>query len=186
MNCPMKTTCTPYKLSLVHLNISEVVLTILILLGRCHQDVIEPNDFSITAQLIILWVLSKGQNINSGGSSAVGTGFHNSNVNTVRSSERDNELSAIENNTNCTIRNGRIYVNGRYTRSMQPRDYSSLYQYKQSVARWSVSLIDNIQLSFPWDPRNPEHKEWNPAAFPRKRHRRAAIPFPRLPRFCYE
>ncbi|VIO98526.1 Uncharacterized protein BM_BM9956 [Brugia malayi] len=144
--------------------------------------------FLITAQLIILWVLSKGQNINSGDSSAVGTGFHNSNVNTVRSSERDNELSAIENNIHCTVRNGRIYVNGRYARNMQPRDYLSLYQYKESVARWSMILIDNIQLSFPWDLRNPEHKEfpWNPAAFPGKRRRRAAVPFPRLPQFCYE
>ncbi|VBB27372.1 unnamed protein product [Acanthocheilonema viteae] len=142
----------------------------------------------ITVQSIILWGPNKGQNIISGNFNNTGTDYGNRNADIVHPLEINNELSAIENDIYCVVRNGRIYVNGKYKRIMEPNDYSNLYQYKQGVARWSASLTDHIQLSFPWDPRNPQHNEfpWNPAAFPGKRRRRAVIPFPPLPSFCYE
>ncbi|CAG9539956.1 unnamed protein product [Cercopithifilaria johnstoni] len=151
-----------------------------------NLQVLYSISYSITVQLIILWEPSKGQIIS--GNSDVGSGFRNKSANTVRSFRVDNELSAIQNGIYCVVKNGRIYVNGRYKRKMQAKDYSNLNQYKQDVAKWSASLADHIQLSFPWDPRNPQHNEfpWNPAAFPGKRRRRAVIPFPPLPRFCYE
>ncbi|KAL3985487.1 Pepsin inhibitor-3-like repeated domain family protein [Acanthocheilonema viteae] len=144
--------------------------------------------FLITVQSIILWGPNKGQNIISGNFNNTGTDYGNRNADIVHPLEINNELSAIENDIYCVVRNGRIYVNGKYKRIMEPNDYSNLYQYKQGVARWSASLTDHIQLSFPWDPRNPQHNEfpWNPAAFPGKRRRRAVIPFPPLPSFCYE
>uniref|UniRef100_A0A0R3RW03 Pepsin-I3 domain-containing protein n=1 Tax=Elaeophora elaphi TaxID=1147741 RepID=A0A0R3RW03_9BILA len=127
-----------------------------------------------------------GQSIISGNFNILNTGFRNGNANTAFGI--NDEFSAVENGLYCVIQDGRIYVNGRYTRNMQQKDYSSLNQYKQGVAKWSIRLTDHIQLSFPWDSRNPQHKEfpWNPAAFPGKRRRRALIPFPHLPSFCYE
>lgn len=143
----------------------------------------------LAVYMAVLWesIIGEIVSINSGNSNVAGSGFGNNNVNVISTNGGNVELSASQNNLFCTVQNGQIYVNGRYIRNMQPQDYVSLNQYKQGVAQWSASLNDNIQRSFPWDPRNPQHNEfpWNPAAFPGRR-RRQAIPFPNLPSFCFE
>ncbi|VDK69945.1 unnamed protein product [Litomosoides sigmodontis] len=143
------------------------------------------NEVFIAMQSVILWELCKGQSVTSGNFSIASAAARSRNANSFGAGR---ELSATESGRYCVVQDGQIYVNGRYTRNMKPDDYSNLNEYRQNVARWSESLVDQIQLSFPWDPRNPQHNKfpWNPAAFPGKRRRRAAIPFPPLPQFCYE
>lgn len=55
-----------------------------------------------------------------------------------------------------------------------------------SIESIEFYMLKSLFQSFPWDPRNPHHNEfpWNPAAFPGRR-RRATMPFPNLPDFCY-
>ncbi|MFH4974489.1 hypothetical protein AB6A40_001198 [Gnathostoma spinigerum] len=68
----------------------------------------------------------------------------------------------FNNDQSCTIRNGRLFINGVDKGPLTPSAQIQYAAYKEEVRKWSAALQKSIQDSFPWNGPDRNKFPWNP------------------------